>query len=93
MKRSLLVLLLVCPLLCTTAAFASCDQSYGMCVSSCATSNTPERCVQRCQQSLDRCSKSGVFQMPISFNVRAEPELNVRTEATRPLQRRIQIAP
>jgi hypothetical protein len=88
MKRSLLVLLLVCPLLSPTAAFASCDQSYGTCVSSCATSNTPERCVQRCQQSLDRCSKSGVFQMPIGFNVRAEPEFDARVEATKSLPRR-----
>ena len=51
----------------TAEVFAACDEPYGLCMSQCVTSSAPERCMQRCQHSLDRCSKSGVFQMPVGF--------------------------
>ena len=54
-------------------AFAACDEPYGLCMSQCATSSQPERCMQRCQQSLNRCSKSGVFQMPLGFQYLLRP--------------------
>ena len=48
-------------------AQAECDDGYTICMSGCATDRSPERCMQRCQQAAERCSKSGVFKMPIGF--------------------------
>ena len=88
MTRSPLFLTLSLFLLWPAAALAACDEPYGMCVSQCATSNTPERCMQRCQQSLQRCTRSGVFQMPIGFRVHPAPRLDARAQAPGPdLQR------
>ena len=84
MTRSPLFLILSLCLVWPASAFASCDEPYGQCMSQCATSNTPERCMQRCQQSLQRCSKSGVFQMSIGFRVSSPPRLDARAQAVYP---------
>jgi len=44
-----------------------CDDGYRLCMAGCATERIPERCMQRCQQASERCSKSGVFRMPAGF--------------------------
>jgi hypothetical protein len=55
-------------------------------VSQCVTTNSPERCMQRCQQSLQRCSRSGVLQMPIGFRLHSPPEFEARAQAPVPAQ-------
>ena len=44
-----------------------CDDGYSVCMSGCATDRSPERCMQRCQDAERRCSRSGVFRMPVGF--------------------------
>ena len=84
-RKICLPLLVACIVGFPISAIAACDEPYGMCVSQCATSNTPERCIQRCQHSMTRCSKSGVFQMPIGFKVYASPESEARAQARHPV--------
>jgi len=44
-----------------------CEDGYGVCMAGCATERSPERCMQRCQEAERRCSRSGVFRMPVGF--------------------------
>ena len=46
-----------------------CDGAYSLCMSGCATDRSAERCMQRCQQAGERCSKSGVFKTPIELPI------------------------
>jgi len=48
-------------------AQAQCDDGYTLCMTNCATDRAPERCMQLCQEAANRCSKSGVFRMPMGF--------------------------
>src|SRR5215213_7167762 len=48
-------------------AQAQCDDGYALCMSGCVTDRAAERCMQRCQEAERRCTKSGVFRMPIGF--------------------------
>src|SRR5215213_5096348 len=48
-------------------AQAQCDDGYTLCMSGCATDRAAERCMQRCREAERRCSKSGVFRMPVGF--------------------------
>src|SRR5436309_217089 len=48
-------------------AHPQCDDGYALCMPACATRDVPERCMQRCQEAAARCSKSGVFRMPVGF--------------------------
>ena len=69
-KTILLVIALACLspfFLGETRAQPQCDDGYALCMTNCATDGAPERCMQRCQEAERRCSKSGVFRMPIGF--------------------------
>jgi hypothetical protein len=70
-------------------AHPACEDGYSLCVPGCATKESPERCMQRCQQAMERCEKSGVFHMPIGFLLnrtrledwsRAEGEIPVKKQ-------------
>lgn len=82
MRNFILVLIAVLLLSTSTkSALAACDEPYGICMSECATSNSAERCMQRCRQSLDRCSKSGVFQMPLAYKWREPSSFSAHAES------------
>jgi hypothetical protein len=66
------------------SALASCDEPYGVCMAECATTNSPERCMQRCRESLDRCSKTGIFQMPLAYKWKQPLGEAARAQALRP---------
>lgn len=44
-------------------AQTECGDVYGLCTAGCANDHSPERCMQRCQSSRNRCSLSGSFAM------------------------------
>jgi hypothetical protein len=48
-------------------ALPQCDDGYALCMPACATTDAPERCMQRCHEAATRCAKSGVFRMPVGF--------------------------
>ena len=85
--RLLLLVLLTCLTVEPARAAPECDDGYGMCMAACAVDRSPERCMQRCQEAAMRCSKSGVFRMPVGFLLnKARLEDMARAQGELPLQ-------
>ena len=82
MRNTIPILITVLLLLLTfgVPARAACDEPYGICMSECATAGAPERCMQRCRQSFERCTKTGVFQMPLAYKWREPSSFSAHAE-------------
>src|SRR6188474_3864393 len=69
----------------------ACDDASRLCISSCANELSPERCMQLCQDSRDRCARSGVFKMPIGISLSSgwrDQFTGTEPEAPRPLTKK-----